>query len=182
MTANAMQGDREKALAAGMDDYVSKLVKPEELEAVLKRWVSGEEEPEEEVTVSAAGDDGSASREDSEEDPLDRDVLAGLRKLQEEGEPDILNELIELFLEEAPPQLAALGEAIEGGDARTVERVAHTLEDNSGNMGAIRMAAVCAEREKVGGSGDLRRASQLLERLEVEFERTRQALNAELPR
>ena len=156
-------------------------MKRKELEAVLERWVSEEREPEEEATVSAAND-GSATREDSEEDPLDREVLASLRGLQEEGEPNILNELIELFLEEAPPQLAALGEAIEGGDARTVERVAHTLKGSSGNMGARRMVAVCAELEKVGGSGELTRAPQLLERLEVEFERTRQALNAELPR
>ena len=164
-----------------MDDYVPKPVKPGKLEAVLKRRVSEEEEPEEEATVSAAGD-GSATREDSEKDLLDRNVLAGLRELQAEGEPDILNELIELFLEEAPPQLAVLREAIEGGDARTVERVAHTLKGSSGNMGAMRMAAVCAELEKVGGSGELRRAPELLERLEVEFDRAHQALNAELPR
>ena len=148
---------------------------------MLERWVSEEKEPEEEATVSAAGN-GSATREDSEEDPLDLSVLAGLCELQEEGEPDILNELIELFLHEAPPQLAALGEAIESGDATTVEQVAHTLKGSSGNMGAVRMAALCAELEKVGGSRQLTRAPQLLERLEVEFDRARQGLNAELSR
>ncbi len=119
MTANAMQGDREKALEAGMDDYVPKPVKPEDLEAVLERWISKADEDK--ATVPEAGD-GSASRENSEEDPLDRDpldrdpldwsVLAGLRELQEEGEPDILNELIELFLTDVPPQLIALKAAL----------------------------------------------------------------------
>jgi HPt (histidine-containing phosphotransfer) domain-containing protein len=146
---------------------------------VLERWVS-EEEPEEDTTVSTAG--GPATMEDSEEDLLDQGVLAGLRELQAEGEPDILEELIGLFFEEAPPKLAALREAVEEDDARAVERVAHSLKGSSGNMGAMRMAAVYSEIEKVGGSGDLTRAPELIERLEEAFDRTRRALNAELPR
>jgi CheY-like chemotaxis protein len=77
MTANAMQGDRERALEEGMDDYVAKPVKLEALGAVLERWGSEKREPEEEATVSAAGD-GSTTREDAEEDPLDRGVEATL--------------------------------------------------------------------------------------------------------
>jgi two-component system sensor histidine kinase/response regulator len=175
MTANAMQGDREKALEAGMDDYVPKPVKAEELEAVLERWISKPDEDE--ATVSAAGD-GSATGED----PLDRGVLAGLRELQEEGEPDILIELIELFLTDVPPQLVALKEALEAGDARSVGRVAHTLKGSSGNMGATRMTTICSELEAVGASGDLSRAPELLERLEEEFGRVRVALEVKTAR
>jgi CheY-like chemotaxis protein len=180
MTANAMLEDREEALRAGMDDYVPKPVKLEELEAVLERWVFEEEEPEEDMTVSTAG--GPATKENSEEDLLDLGVLASLRELQAEGEPDILEELIGLFFEEAPPKLAALREAVEEDDARAVERVAHSLKGSSGNMGAMRMAAVYSEIEKVGGSGELTRAPELIERLEVELDRTRRALNAEVLR
>ncbi len=106
MTANAMRGDREKALEAGMDDYVPKPVKAEELEAALERWVPEEKELEEEATVSAASD-GASAMKDLEEDPLDWSVLAGLRELQEEGEPDILEELMEMFSTDVPPQLVA---------------------------------------------------------------------------
>ena len=67
-------------------------------------------------------------------------------------------------------------------DARAVERIAHSLKGSSGNMGAMRVAAVYSEIEKVGGSGDLTRAPELIERLEEAFDRTRRALNAELPR
>jgi signal transduction histidine kinase/DNA-binding response OmpR family regulator len=179
MTANAMQGDRGEALAAGMDDYIPKPVKLEALEAVLECWVSEEKEPED-TTVSTAG--ATATREDSEEDLLDLGVLAGLRELQAEGEPDILEELIGLFFEEVPPKLAALREAVEEDDARAVERVAHSLKGSSGNMGAMRMAAVYSEIEKVGGSGELTRAPELIDRLEVDLERTRRALNAEVLR
>ncbi|MCA1687799.1 MAG: response regulator, partial [Actinobacteria bacterium] len=122
MTANAMQGDRDQALEAGMDDYIPKPVKPEELAAVLERWVPNTDEDKASVFEAGEGSVG----EDSEENPLDRSVLAGLRELQEEGEQDILNELIELFLADVPPQLVALREAVEAGDAHSVERIAHT--------------------------------------------------------
>jgi PAS domain S-box-containing protein len=180
MTANAMQGDREEALEAGMDDYISKPVKLEELEAVLKRWVSEERVPEE--ATGSAADDRSASRENSEEDPLDRTVLEGLRELQKEGEPDILEELIGLFLADVPSQLVALREALEAGDAPFVERIAHTLKGSSGNMGATRMTAICSELEEVGASGDLSRAPELLEQLNEEFGRVGVALEAKIAR
>ena len=62
-------------------------------------------------------------------------MLASLRELQEEGEPDILDELIELFLTDVPPQLVSLKVAVEAGDAHSVERIAHTLKGSSANMG-----------------------------------------------
>ena len=105
--------------------------------------------------------------------------MATLRELQEEGEPDILGELIKLFLSGVHPQLVALREALEGGHAHSVERIAHTLKGSSGNMGARRMSALCAQLQEVGASGDLSRAAGLLERLEAEFARVRPALEAE---
>jgi HPt (histidine-containing phosphotransfer) domain-containing protein len=177
MTANAMQGDREKALEAGMDDYVAKPVRSEELDEILNRWVSDEREtPEPEVPLVAQADDSTS--QDSE-DPLDEEVLAGLREL---GDAELLAELVEVFFEDVPPRLAALREATESGDAESVERVAHTLKGSCGNMGAWRMAQICAELQDTGASGDLARAPELLEQLEAEFGRVRPALEAEVAR
>jgi two-component system, sensor histidine kinase and response regulator len=103
-------------------------------------------------------------------------VLAGLREL---GDADLLSELSTMFLDDASSRLAALRETVEGGDAKAVEQIAHALKGSSGNMGAKRMAKICAELEYVGASGDLSYAPEVLGRLEEEFSRVRPALEAE---
>jgi PAS domain S-box-containing protein len=159
MTAGAMRGDREAALEAGMDDYVSKPVKPEELEDVLDRWLS---------------------QESQEGDPIDRYVLDSLRELQGEGEPDLVAEIAGLFLEDAPTRMRDLRKTFGDGDARGVERAAHAIKGSAGNMGATNMANICQELEEAGASGDLSNAATLLDRLESEFERVRAVLEAEV--
>jgi CheY-like chemotaxis protein len=178
MTANVMQGAREKALEAGMDDYVSKPVKAEELDAVLERWLLHDEDKVGQDTSAPGAGNGTAAPNGS----IDDSVLEGLRELQEEGEPDILKELIELFLEDVPPQLKALREAEERDDAKSVERIGHTLKGSCGNLGAVRMAAISAELEEIGRTGDLAPAPALLSRLEEEFGCVRAAFEEELPR
>jgi PAS domain S-box-containing protein len=176
MTANAMQGDRERALEAGMDDYISKPVKSEELGAVLERWLSRDEEEEKSGTTPALEPSNTSAPPNGS---VDYSVLKGLRERQVEGKPDILKELVELFLEDTPNQLKTLKEAAEKGDASSVERTAHTLSGGSGNLGAVRVAAICAELEEIGRSGDLAPAPALLSRLEEEYGRVRTALEKE---
>jgi two-component system sensor histidine kinase/response regulator len=169
MTANAMQGDREKALEAGMDDYLAKPVNLEQLEKVLARWVSRGEKTDQGAYAAEAADAWPAASGPS----IDHSVLDGLRDLQEEGEPDIISELIGLFLADVPPHLVALREAVQSGDILSVERTAHTLKGSSGNMGVVRMAAICAELEGIGRSETLAGAPVWIHRLEEEFERVR---------
>ncbi len=174
MTANAMQGDREKALEAGMDDYLSKPVKAKELDEVLNRWVleqSAAGQPSQEETDGLAGSSGGGGA-----DLLDRTVLAGLRELQEEGDPDIVAELAEVFFEDAEVRLADLGEALERADAGSIERSTHALKGSSANLGATGMARICAKLQEAGASGDLVGAAELLGQLEEEFGRVRPAL------
>ena len=172
MTANAMQGDREKALAAGMDDYLPKPVRQEDLEKILSRWVSREDgvAPGPGAPPAGAATNGNGG-------VLDPEVLANLRDL---GDAELLAELAGMFFDDATSRLGELREAVEAGDAAGVERVAHTLKGSSGNMGAARMSAICAELQDVGASGDLARAPGLLGGLEEEFGRVRPALEAEM--
>ena len=173
MTAGALEGEREEALSAGMDDYVAKPVKAEELDRVLARWTSRDD-----PTPGTPGD-----RDDPDAaPPLDPAVLETLRSLQEEGEPDLFAELAGMFLDDAALQLEGLREALGEADAKKVRGISHALKGSAGNMGAARVSEVCAELEMAGESGDLAAAPGLLGRLEEELSFARPALEAEVAR
>lgn len=106
--------------------------------------------------------------------------LAGLRELQKDGEADVLNELIGLFLAGVPPHLGAVREASAAGDAHSVERIAHTLKGSCANMGARGMEALCLELEEMGRAGDVGATPDRISRLEEEFGRVRAAFEGEL--
>ena len=172
MTANAMQGDRERALEAGMDDYVPKPVKREELEMIMQRWLPGEGAG---ATITEGSGELPAATEGTE-GPLDREVIESLREL---GGSEMLSELGQMYLDNARSSLDTLQRAVEEGDASTVQRVAHTLRGSSSNMGAKRMASLLAKLQDGGAYQIISDGPELLERLEAEFERVRPALEVE---
>lgn len=117
-----------------MDDYLSKPVRQEQLAEVLKRWISTER-GQVEVDVSREVADGADDTEVARP-TLDPKVLESLRELQQEGETDILAEIMHLFVEDAPSRIEQLRRAAENGDAGSVGRISHSLRGSSGNMGA----------------------------------------------
>jgi two-component system, sensor histidine kinase and response regulator len=171
MTADAMQGDRERALAAGMDDYIAKPVKHEELEAVLGRWIP---QPEQEPSAQKSDEASKASKDPA----LDLSVLESRRGPQQDGEPDKLARIVGLFIDDVPLRLEELRQAVERGEALKVEETAHMLKGGSGYMGAVQMAEICAGIQGLGASGELSHAPELLDDLEAEFKRIRPALEA----
>ena len=173
MTANALEGDRERCLAAGMDDYLAKPITANKLRTALEHWIPRDAPPAEDTPAASTG---TASREDA----IDASALAGLRDLQQPGEPDLVHEVIVLFLDSAAPRLAALHQAVARGDARTLEQEAHTLKGSAATLGARRLAAICEELQARGRAGDMPGASALLPQLDAEFARVRTALSAEL--
>jgi len=169
LTAHALAGEREKCLAAGMDDYVAKPVRPEDLYAALARWIAG---------VAAASEappvvDKTPAPAD---DAIDPAALDNLQKMRRPGGPDLLGKVIELFLTDTPPRLAALRDTATHGSAQDVARMAHTLKGSSANLGARRLVALCAELETLGQAEILDNAASLLGKLEAEFERVRNSL------
>jgi len=172
MTADAMQGDRERCLAAGMDDYVSKPVKMDDLQRALEHALSMVEAPS-----------GAASPPDPTvpaDGPIDLAVLAALRsEYQVEGEPDILARLIDLYLTSARENCASLREAVARCDASALEHAAHTLKGGSASMGARTLTDLCDRLQHLGQRGALGDAGTIVEDVERELARVIDALSAQ---
>ena len=189
MTAGAMQRDEEKALAAGMDAYVSKPVKLEDLAAVLEGCLSrGEVDGDGSTPDVTRGErpldarleahDRTAEGDGVSEAVLDATMVAGLRALDDED--DSLRELVDAFFEDTHERLAKLRTALADDDRHVVSAVGHALRGSCGTYGAAGMAELCGALESLAESGDLSGAAEVLDRLEAEFGRIRVALPATL--
>jgi two-component system sensor histidine kinase/response regulator len=169
MTASAMKGDRERCLEVGMDDYVSKPVTPESLDAVLKKWVK---------TPPSASRAVPASAPASADELLDDAVIQSLMSVDEDG--TLMDEVVATFLRIAPARLTALHKAARGS-AIQLERAAHSFLGSCGNLGCRRMAELCARLEVLGRSGSTEGAADMVRELEEELAAVRPHLE-ELPR
>ena len=100
---------------------------------------------------------------------LDQAVISGLRKLTPPGEPDVLAEVLKLFLEEVPPRIARLRNAWQAGNIQEVHRAAHSLKGSAGNIGARRLYDACSRLDERGKAGDLAAVAPLVDAVGVEF-------------
>ena len=165
MTASAMKGDRERCLEAGMDDYVSKPVTPEALDAVLRRWVGVAAAPAEKAAASATVAGGL----------LDETIVGSLMSVDDDG--SLMDEVVATFLKIAPVRLGAIRKAARG-NAVQLERAAHSFLGSCGNLGCRRMADLCARLEVLGRSGSTEGAPDLARTLEDEYAAVKPHLEA----
>jgi two-component system sensor histidine kinase/response regulator len=174
LTAHAGADDREDCFEAGMDDFLSKPFFLEQLRDVLSRWL-GAASPSE---VTAKGRNVEALKV---EEVLDPSTLETLRKLRRDGQPDLLAQVIRLYLADSPRLVEAVRTAVAASEAPALAKVAHTLKSSSGNIGARRFSTLCAQLQDLGRAGDCPNAVALLAAFEAEYGAACAAARALLP-
>ncbi len=259
MTANAMKGDREKCLAAGMDNYIPKPVRKAVLAEMLEKWIRddvveelaaqsqpppSEAAPVEASMLAAVGLSAPAEgavvdastlaavglqappmnapamqapplqappmqvaamapplqappmpapaavapaskpaaqqvEHEAAEDVIDLEVIETLRDL-DDGEGEVLCELVELFLADCPDRIDEMRGAMENGDEELMRRAAHTLKGSSRNLGASGLADICQIIETKSHESNMEEASKLIPDVETELGRVRVALNSQV--
>jgi PAS domain S-box-containing protein len=174
MTAHALSGDREKCIASGMDDYLAKPLKPEELDRVLRRWAP---------RIVEGGDGGAPMTNTTADTPAANGPLdaAGIKRLGDElGSIEALKLPIELFATQTPELLTDMRRAIDAGDAETVRGDAHKLKGGCMTLAATHMAELCGQLELRLGAGSFAGATALVDEIESAFALAHAALLAEV--
>lgn len=166
LTANAMPGDRQRCMAAGMDDYLPKPYSGEEMAAVLQRWLPAERRQaalnEAEVSVPVP--------------PLDPAALDKIRALSPDQAETLVGQLVRAYQKAAAQDVARLEEALQAADVGQVAAVAHGLKSSSFNVGANRLGELLRDLEAAGRLGDLAKVQASTDAVYAEWGRVKQAL------
>jgi PAS domain S-box-containing protein len=188
LTANAMRGDRDLCIAAGMDDYLSKPFEPAQLYAVLARWLKPVAAQQEESRLNPVSTNPpppaapvATPAAVTEATPvIDPKAIAKLRAIQRPGRPSSLHKWVGAFLSSAHEHMQTMREAADRADALLLQRAAHTLKSGAAQFGAYPFSQRCAVLEALAKDGSVAGAAPLIDALRAEFEPVRAALEAEL--
>lgn len=189
LTAHAMEGDRERSIAAGMDDHLSKPFTLDQLKTMLAAHVAAGRAAPLSVVENTPAEGGSGAQNgtaaavqsvDPVSQVIDPAALNRIREIDPDGRDGLARTVITCYLTDSPKTIECLREAVETGDGVEIQKLAHGFKSSSANVGASNLAAYCKEMEKTGKSNLLDRSPALLLSIENEFARARSALEAQL--
>ncbi|WBS04641.1 response regulator [Pseudoduganella sp. SL102] len=189
ITANALQGDRETCLAAGMDDYLSKPFTKAMLSETLSRWIAlpraalvHHDEARRTVSGGTAPQSapafGALNRHASVRGAINRHALDAIRALSADKGEVLLRRVLHAFIDDTPGRLASLHEAIAAGNAGSLRKVAHSLKSSSANIGAETLAQLSKDMEQLGRNDINGDAAVLLSSMEREYTTVRDTLSS----
>jgi two-component system, sensor histidine kinase and response regulator len=176
LTANAMNGDRERCTAAGMDDYLSKPFSRQQMVALLQHWLPQRrtEVPAPVAVIQTSHAKAAAPAAEVAGvhalDPIDDSAFDAIRVLQRPDKPDLVQRIIALFADEAPRLLQSLHAAVAAGEADAVRAAAHSLKSSSANVGARMLSEACKAIEMVARSSGSLPDAATIQALDSHFE------------
>jgi len=172
MTANAMQGDREKCIQAGMDDYIAKPIQKEVVQQVLNRWSKARKTDSTQEPFTEDKEIQPMTKEmDTKEIFNPEQVLKIL-----DGDVKVLREITSVFIDTSVGDLEALRQAITAGQPEQVQQEAHKLKGAAANIGAERVRALALEMEQTARQADLEGLGRVFDSLQGELEQFKQLL------
>jgi two-component system sensor histidine kinase/response regulator len=166
LTANALAGDREACLEAGMDDYLSKPFTMAQLAETVSRWLPSAPAGE---AVSVQPSPEAMARPEPQQPRLDPEALKAVRALQRPGAPDLVQKVVSLYLESAEELILGLQRAAAGRDPEALTSCAHGLKSASANVGATRLSVLCKSLEMDSRAGRLDRVETRARAVVEEF-------------
>lgn len=172
LTAHAMQGDRERCLKAGMDDYLAKPFSEKGLAEIISKWLGRESTAKRKQGQSQQ----KAGEEKAVNDSIDMQVIKNLRQLQQAGKPDFVTQLISTYLSASPKTLEKLRVSVEEKNQTAFFKAIHSLKSASASLGANRFSSLCVEAEEQVYREGMEKSGELVSNIEKEFLLVRQEL------
>jgi two-component system, sensor histidine kinase and response regulator len=178
LTANAMQGDSQKCVDAGMDDFLSKPYTLEQLRSLLQKWLPGIDNST--VVTDSQQSERMPLMVPLHQTAIDMRIIESFRELDPQRGTGLASKLLNTWLVSTEPQAALITQAIQQGDVQLLSRTAHAMKSSSANVGAMSLSALLKQLETYGREGNVEAARSALDELQNQYQAARDELHATL--